>query len=109
MEKEFQTVCLKSSSECLYSVDQEAISLLEQAIVPLTEEIKKGRQNPLFQFWDDYLTKVSAPFSYFTVKINNCSDENIQMCKRCVKVKCYLQNKTNKFEFSMFKIHLFGC
>ena len=57
---------INKMSDCLYSVDEEALVMLENTIMPLLEVFRtEGRKFPLFQFWDDYLTEVSAPLKLF--------------------------------------------
>lgn len=57
--------------ECLSSPDDEVIkdvnNMLESQIIPLLQQFRsEGRHaSPLFQFWDDYLTNISAPLKLF--------------------------------------------
>lgn len=57
---------IKQLSESLYSVNEEILLSLEHQMMPLFEEFRsEGRNSPLFRFWDDYLSKVSAPLKLF--------------------------------------------
>ena len=86
---------ISKMSECLYSVDEEAFSLLEQAIVPLIEEFRnEGRQIPLFQFWDDYLTKVSAPLKLFISTARHAIWDAHQYAKSLLLPFFFASNRT---------------
>ena len=57
---------IKQLSESLYSVNEEILLSLEHQMMPLLEEFRsEGRNSPFFRFWDDYLSKVSAPLKLF--------------------------------------------
>ena len=86
---------INKMSECLYSVDEEDFMLLENSIVPLLEEFRaEGRKIPLFQFWDDYLTEVSAPLKLFISSTRHAIWDANQFAKSKLLPFFFASNRT---------------
>ena len=86
---------INEMSECLYAVNEEALLSLKNEMMPILEEFRlEGRNHPLFRFWDDYLTKVSAPLKLFISSSRHAIWDAHQYAKSMLLPFLFASNRT---------------